>query len=912
MEHGFGPHSHSAVTPSQPTDTDRLRDLNTLLDQALTLPEAEREAWLQALPPRHHNLTPTLRNLLLRAQAEVETDSFLRQPLPFQTAAEQADEAARLQAGDPIGPYRLQRELGRGGMAVVWLAERADGVRRPVALKLPHLGWSAGTVQRVARERDILSTLEHPHIARLYEAGITAEGRPWLAMEYGQGLPLDRHCVERRPTLAQRLSLFLQIADAVAFAHARLVVHRDLKPGNILVRAQGDVQLLDFGVAKLLQDDVDPDAQLTRQLGCAVTPDYAAPEQAAGQAVTMATDVYALGVVLFELLTDRRPYNVGQVAPPALAAAIERAPVPAPSSVVPERPSLARQLRGDLDTIVLKALRKAAAERYASVESMADDLRRHLQGEPVRARAPSWHYQAGRFLHRHRVGVLATGTVMVALSLGLLLAGWQWREAARQRQLALAQVAKAESTVDFVTSVLLDHTERSQPVTLETLLARSQRVAAEHPDPMARSMALFTLANWQTTLGQPREAERLLAETLSTLPAAAHANLRQMLMCLRANTLSLTGQAAQAQATLQAAMDLARDDPDARSYCLLMQSYLAQRGDARAGDIERAATEGLATLDAAGLVFTTRRALLLLELAHAQGLQGRGQQADAAYRAAVQQLEAAGKVDTVLGLTTLANWGAARFGAAAPLDALAHFQRARQVASRRSSGGAVPAVLISNTANALRTIGRYGEAEADYRLALQQARQAGTPAVQAHALIGLSGCALALARADEAQALLDDARKILGPAVYDKHSALGNGWTAVQAQTWLQAGRLAEAHALLTPHVTATSEPKALRNAWSVLAPKLRGEVATAQGHFGAARQDLDRALTAARAHRAQGGPVSHLEGLVWLALGQHHRRTGDESAAQAALQRARQELAAAVGEDSPHTRQALALLSGR
>src|SRR5262249_11318018 len=183
-------------------------------------------------------------------------------------------------AGDRIGPYRLLQQLGAGGMATVWLAERADGaLQRQVALKLPHVGWALGLTQRMARERDILATLEHPHIARLYDAGSTASGRPWLAMERVEGEAIDAYCRAQRLDIEARLRLFLQVADAVAHAHARLIVHRDLKPNNILVSAQGDVKLLDFGVAKLLADDAAPADNLTQQLGRAVTPDYASPEQ---------------------------------------------------------------------------------------------------------------------------------------------------------------------------------------------------------------------------------------------------------------------------------------------------------------------------------------------------------------------------------------------------------------------------------------------------------------------------------------------------------------------------------------------------------------------------------------------------------------------------------------------------------
>ena len=471
------------MSHSKPVQAERLRSLNNLLEVGLSLPAEQRTAWLAALPPEHQALIAPLKALL--ARAEVETDDFLKEPLALLPGHESGAGPMALTPGECIGPYRLVQELGVGGMASVWLAEREGGARRSVALKLPHMGWSAGIDRRVARERDILAGLEHPHIARLYEAGVTPEGRPWLAMEYVQGLPLDVYCREQRLDVRQRLALFLQVADAVVYAHSRLVVHRDLKPNNILVTAQADVRLLDFGVAKLLQDDEDS-AQLTRALGCAVTPDYAAPEQVAGQQVTLATDVYALGIVLYELLTGQRPYSMSGVPMGGLHQALQTASVPVASSRVGADAGLARQLRGDLDTILAKALRKTPANRYASVEALAGDLRRHLAGEPVLAQAPHWRYRAGKFLLRHRLGALAGLTVTASLAAGLGLALWQAGQAREQAE-------RAEQVTRFIASIFKQAVPRqglggavsavdlltTAGQRLEVELAATPRVAAE-------------------------------------------------------------------------------------------------------------------------------------------------------------------------------------------------------------------------------------------------------------------------------------------------------------------------------------------------------------------------------------------------------------------------------------------------
>lgn len=283
---------------------ERLQRLSTLLDEALDLDGPARERWLAALPAADAELSDTLRQLLARHASKETADLLSRGP-----AFDLPDGGPR--AGDVVGPYRLISELGVGGMGAVWLAERADGsLKRKVALKLPLVSWAPGLAERFARERDILATLEHPHIARLYDAGLDAQGRPYMALEHVEGRPIDVFCREQALPVAARLELLLQVADALAFAHGRLVLHRDLKPANILVTAQGQVRLLDFGVAKLMQGDSAVETALTRVSGRAMTPDYASPEHVRGEPLGTASDVYSLGVVAYELLAGRRPYRL--------------------------------------------------------------------------------------------------------------------------------------------------------------------------------------------------------------------------------------------------------------------------------------------------------------------------------------------------------------------------------------------------------------------------------------------------------------------------------------------------------------------------------------------------------------------------------------------------------------------------
>jgi eukaryotic-like serine/threonine-protein kinase len=413
-------------------------ELHGLLDALLDQPEPERLQWIEQLPDRFEHLKGRLRELIAR------------KPLSTLPKLVSQQEEASNSVGSEVGPYRLQRVLGSGGMGTVWLARRSDGLLdRDVAVKIPHGLWQeAGLAERMAGERQILAALSHRNIARLYDAGIAADGRPYLALEYIEGQPIDDYCKSRGVSIRERLALFAQVADAVAYAHGKLVVHRDLKPANILVTPDGQVRLLDFGIAKLLDRGRAEHTALTQLSGRALTPDYASPEQVRGEPVTVASDVYSLGVVLYELLTDSRPYTLHRDSRSALEDAILESDPMRPSESATTR-SNARELRGDLDTIVLKTLKKAPQDRYATVNALADDIARYLCGRPVLARPDSVGYRVARFVGRHRVGVSVATAVLVALTCATVVALWQARAAVEQRE-------RAEQVKDFVLSILRD------------------------------------------------------------------------------------------------------------------------------------------------------------------------------------------------------------------------------------------------------------------------------------------------------------------------------------------------------------------------------------------------------------------------------------------------------------------------
>jgi len=418
--------------------------------------------------------------------------------------------------GVRLGAYRIVGELGRGGMASVYLAERADGAfERQVALKLLRPGLdSEHERERFRVERQILATLDHPNIARLFDGGVTPDGRPYLVLERVQGRPIDAYCDERGLGMRARVRLFLTVCDATRYAHGRLVVHGDLKPSSILVAEDGVAKLLDFGLATLLQPRPEPDAAAATRHRW-MTPDYAAPEQVVGAPVTALTDVYQLGAVLHRILTGRVPFD-GRRSLIELEAAIRHEPPIPPSVAYPAR---RRELRGDLDAIVLKALGKEPDARYASAEALAADLRRHLSGHPVHARPRSVAYRTGRFVGRHRVGVAAAATIV-------LLAGAYTATVTVQRariRTALAEARLGTQRASQVTDLMLELFQASEggralsdTVTARELLDRGLARAEElSGQPAMQAQMLDVIGRIYMQLGEYNRAMPILGNALA-------------------------------------------------------------------------------------------------------------------------------------------------------------------------------------------------------------------------------------------------------------------------------------------------------------------------------------------------------------------------------------------------------------
>ena len=525
-------------------------ELSRLWDEAQEVEPSERAAWLDGVQVSSPRLRAALREMLGPLLAgdwvpEVSTDprvapfaGFERLHADLRDVAEEGDSESR------VGPYRLVRELGSGGMATVWLAERADGLmQRRVAVKWPHAWLGARFLERFNRERQILASLTHPNIARLYDAGLTDRGRPYLVLEYVDGESLTDYADRRNLSVRDRLGLFLQVLDAVQFAHEHHVVHRDLKPSNVLVSSDGTAHLLDFGIAKLLVEG-EQDIVATQLADGALTPAYAAPEQLDGLPAGPLADVYALGVLLFKLLTGQLPYSTDLPTRVAVKGALLTGAIPLPSEVAPHE---AKGLRGDLDTIVMTAMRREPQRRFVSARAFANDLRRYLAGERVLSRPDSLGYTIGTFVRRYRIAVATTALVVMSLGTGLAVA-WRSAQEARQQQLiaqeqerlAKENARTASEIQEFLVDLFNDnglafeHSRKSGDLTARELLdigaARIDKSFKDAPESRVRLMGVIGSLYSQMNLQD--KAEKMLRERVAVARGLKAPNGRLLADCL--------------------------------------------------------------------------------------------------------------------------------------------------------------------------------------------------------------------------------------------------------------------------------------------------------------------------------------------------------------------------------------------
>lgn len=924
-------------------DREQWKRLTPLLDELLELPPhacTARLAQLRADGDDGISLADELA-AILSASHRAEANHFL-------TGHADADEPPQpTLIGRQIGAYVMEAPIGQGGTGSVWRARRADGrYEGHVAVKLLHLSLvGRAGARRFEREGAILARLVHPHICCMLDAGVTPDGQPYLVLGLVDGERIDLHCDRHQLNIAQRLALFDDVLSAVAHAHSHLVIHRDIKPGNILVTTDGRVKLLDFGIAKLLEDD----ATVTLDGQRVMTPQYASPEQLTGLPVTTATDVYALGVLLCQLLCGLHPTSPATTTPgraEAARATLERKPLSLgaalaeagrldsglPARLAAERgstvPRLRRELRGDLENIVARALRKDPAARYQTVTALADDLRRYRDNEPVLARGDSFAYRCGKFVRRHRAGVAATVVLAAAIGAGVggtltqaerarqqaaaaQLAAERAEEQAaiaeRERQSAIQSLSRTEAADEFMRFVLSQSAGR--PISMTSLLAQSEDTVERQfaDDPGLQAFLQLLVADLYGELLNFDRAEAMLHRARASAVRAGDEELAARSDCTLAGLKEAIGQGEQAGAQMDDAVRrLERLPPRAEQDSLvtcLNQRALHHRN---AGNAAAALADATAALGHLGAPRPGRRvavADLQVTLADAHMMLGEPAAAIAGYEASLAQMERMGRAHTSLGLSMSNNLGVI-------LTRAGLWRRADEVFLRALSGASADPVtrqmLEPNRARLLVSLGRSAEAKPLAERALDAVRKLDN--LRAKGYIALAAASIScdlgeLARCDRQLAMARSAFLRMRPVDHAGEGVLAfvTGDLALrrhsleQAQTWL-------AEAVTT--FDAIGE-------WSPMPTRARTLLARAHlqaGDGAAALRHADEAVATARRF-ARTLPHSGWLGEALLVLAQARSAQGDAAGAAAAGTEALAILREAGGENAPSTRDAKALI---
>jgi len=871
-------------------DKARWDALSPLLDELMALDAPARAERIAQLRREGHADANDLADLVVQ-YAEMEREGFLEGPLvrPVQEPGLQ---------GQGVGSYTLDSVHGQGGMGTVWLAHRSDGrydARVAVKLLNPAL-LGPGGIERFRREGQALGRLTHPNIARLIDAGVTQTGQPYLVIEYVEGETITKWCDSRRLDVRASVRLFLDVLAAVAHAHAKFILHRDLKPSNIMVTAEGQVKLLDFGIAKLLDDGADatPMSDLTRLGGYAFTPEYAAPEQVQGDEVSSATDVYSLGALLYVLLTGRHP-TVGSGRTPLerMRAIVDTEPV---------RPSeAARALRGDLDNIILKALKKSPAERYPTVEAFAEDLRRHLNHEPVSARADSFAYRTGKFVVRNRLAVGAAAIVLLTIIAGAAVSVWEAIEATRQRDRALSLVARNDAVIEFVKGMLTEVAPADQPVRVADLIERSRSILIREDDiPEHRAAILSMLSSYYLSSGNPAQAQDMLARARELTEATTDRDLRALLLCESAYAASLLGRPDDAKLLIEQGL-AASVHTTSEVQCVRNRGFIAQNTNDPQAALEYA-LRAQTLLRASPIPKPDIEAFVLADIAAAHYLAGRNGEAERFYAQALAKMTEIGRGESPSVFFLRNNWGLASNSAGDTRRALEQYDEALRIAVQRSVGGEPPPYLLVNRASALSSLARYPEALEAYRVAIESATRAGHTNVRVGALAYRAGTFLLMGDTQRAERELADIAPLIGNSV-PADSVPAMLIMQVQARIDAAHGRFAEAIAGLTK-IVEFYDGRSMAVAPLVRALNFRADAHLGKGETDAAIADARRALEISR--RLQGDkPWSSLTGLSLLTIARMDESRGDNEAARLAAKEALPHLRETLGPEHPDARRA-------
>ncbi len=866
----------------------------------------ERRAWLEELRAREPEIAADLESLLAE-QDEISGEGFLEgsaPPHPPQASL----------AGQTIGAYALIEPIGQGGMGSVWLARRSDGrYEGRVAVKLLNASLvGRGGEERFRREGSILARLAHPHIARLVDAGVSTSGQPYIVLEHVDGEPIDRYCDLQRLGVEARLRLFLDVCAAVTQAHANLVVHRDIKPSNVLVAKDGQVKLLDFGIAKLIEEESGSGeaTALTREGGRAMTPEFAAPEQLTGGAITTATDVHALGTLLYLLLTGRHPAGAVRTSPALLLKAIidtdpRRPSEAATDADAPARSAtlegLRRQLRGDLDTIAAKALKKDPAERYASVEALATDLRHFLADEPIAARADTIGYRTAKFVRRHRAGVAAALLAGLAAVAGTAAIVWQAREAGRQRDEARVQLARSTATNEFLGFLLSAAAPPGRKFVVADLLEQGETVVdKEFPgdDPLHAEL-LAAIGRQYVGTERWEKAIPVLERAAGIAARSGDPGLQARAQCPLALAYHAVTRRPDGELLMNRTFAALPDDPRyalARAECLTCQSefgYLTDEGE----PMIRHAREALALLDREGLSARQTRLDAQGSLAYGYYLTRQNRKAEAAYAALMKQLERTGRDRTIAAADVLNNWGLVYFlGDIRKAEPL--YRRSLDLHRSIEGEDAAGAVILHNYAGVLYQLGRYDEAEPLYLATIRAGKARSDQRLEIDATLGLAALYAERGRPEQAARTITGVDRYLGTKVF---SPLRRAYLAyTRAVLARERGDTAECLAQFRESVRLYEGIEA-RFVYSLFAAVGLARAELAAGHAEAAEAAARGAAEMAESMVEKDSP-SYLLGLAQSALGEAELARDQPEAGRVTLQAALTQLESTLGPDHPST----------
>jgi len=893
------------------------RAVSPYLDEALTLTSEAREAWLESLRVKDGVLASQVEALLNEKRAAEEKGFLEKGPAPVGEGL----------SGQMVGAYRLTSVIGQGGMGTVWLAERSDGrFKGRAAVKFLNVALvGRGGEERFKREGAILARLSHAHIAKLLDAGVSSLGHPYLVLEYIEGRPIDGYCDERNSSIQARLGLFLSVLDAIAHAHANLIVHRDIKPSNVLVSQDGQVTLLDFGIAKLLEGEGQDGAAtlLTREAGSALTPEYAAPEQITGEPVTTATDVYELGVLLFVLLTGQHPAGPGPHSPAELLKSILEREPPRPSEVVtsgtkqavvnaerrgvlPE--TLRRQLRGDLDTIVLKTLKKHPDGRYASVNALAEDLGRYLRNEPISARPDTLTYRVSKFVRRHRTAVLLSSIAMVATLGGLVGTVLQARKVKMERDFSLKQVERSEVLNEFHQFLLSDAAPSGKSLTVNELLRRAEQIVErQHAGHDAnRVQLMISIGRQYLEQDEQASGRRVLEQAYTLSRGLPDMSVRAAAACTLAGALARDFELQRAEALYQEGLkELPAETQFAleRVNCLQSGMEIVQEtgnireGVARAEAAQRVLRESPFDSDVLELLRWT-------DLGKAYSSAGQDAKAVSAYERAGTLLSSAGRDQTGSAAILFNNWGLALDQIGRPLEAERLYRRALDLGTGDRREDSSSPVLLCNYARSLRELNRLDEA-ADYAdRAYGIAQRTGDEVTRV--LLERAKIYMAQRNPLRAAVILADVEARLKKSLPDGHFALGV-LASEKALNALLEQDVTSSLALANRAVSIVESAIKAGSEGGYYLPRIltrRSVIWMAAQRPTEAADDAARAVFLFQAELEPGRFSSHL-GNAYLALGQALLSQGKPEEARVAFGSAAQNLESTVGMNHPDCRTA-------